>query len=643
MSEVIIGTAGHIDHGKTALVKALTDIDADRLPEEKRRGITVDLGFAELRVADHHFGFVDVPGHERFVKNMLAGASGIDLVLLVIAADEGVMPQTREHFDICRLLGVSAGIVVLTKVDLVDAETLDLAKLGVTELVAGSFLQNAPIVSVSAKTGQGIADLTNAITQIAADLPERSDQLIMRLAIDRSFSMKGFGAVVTGTLASGAITEGDEAELLPDKNRVRIRGLQTHGQSTITAQAGQRVAVNLGGVDHSRVTRGMVLCEPNVIKPTQIVDAEIEVLQDALRPLRSRQRVRIHIGTVEALARIQVLNEGGEIAPGARDLSQVRLETPIVAVPGERFILRSYSPQITIAGGSVIDAFAERHRRRDMDPVRQWLADLRHAADAQTIIKLIVNNVGASGLSASELRSRTGLRQEILKKAIEANIAAHTIVQANERYISVNEFDRLQRAAEIAVEKFHKREPLAKGMPREDLRETLFAFLPQEIFQSVIDALERAGKLTLERETVRLREHRHELSSDEAAFSEKILAIYNAAGLEVPKFEEALSEAMSHARLTPQTARKLFQLLLDSATIVKVSDEFYFAKDVIDRLTETLRRHAADTDDRLIDVPKFKDMAGVSRKYAIPLLEYFDREHVTSRVGDKRYVQKPAQ
>jgi len=346
---VIVGTAGHIDHGKTALVKALTGVDADRLPEERRRGITVDLGFAEMSVGDAHFGFVDVPGHERFVKNMLAGASGIDLVMLVIAADEGVMPQTREHFDICRLLDVKAGIIVLTKIDLVNEEDLDLARLDVAELVEGSFLNDAPVVAVSSRSGKGIDEVKETLIRLGSDLGVRNDEQVARLPIDRSFSVKGFGAVVTGTLASGSIAEGDEIDLVFVKPKLRVRGLQVHGQSVRSASAGQRVAVNLGGIDHSKIQRGMLLAEPGVLRPTQIFDAEVQVLMSAAKPLRTRQRVRVHIGTIEVLARIQVLNRTDEIAPGEVGFVQIRLETPVAAISGDRFIIRRYSPKIAIA------------------------------------------------------------------------------------------------------------------------------------------------------------------------------------------------------------------------------------------------------------------------------------------------------
>ena len=637
--EVIVGTAGHIDHGKTALVKALTGIDADRLPEEKRRGITVDLGFAEMTIGDVHFGFVDVPGHERFVKNMLAGASGIDLVMLVIAADEGVMPQTREHFDICRLLGINAGVIVLTKTDLVDAETLELAKLDATELVANSFLKDAPIIGVSSRTGDGIELLRETIRKIAGQLPARRNQLVTRLPIDRSFSMKGFGTVITGTLASGEIAEGTEMELLPDGIIVRVRGLQTHGQSVKTAAAGQRVAVNLGGIDNSEVTRGMMLVEPNILRPTQIFDAEIEVLPNAPKGLRSRQRVRIHIGTIEALARVQILNNSGEITAGEKDFVQIRLEAPVLAVPGERFIIRRYSPPATIAGGSVIDSFAAKHRKREFEKNRWYLSELQDSHnDLAVTIRLILDLATQLSFSLSDIQERTARTKKAVEAAIDSNIKTMTIVDANGRYLLSTDFEHLMGWIEAILSEFHVKEPLAKGMSREALREKLAAFIPPEVFQAVIVSLESQDKIVADRETIRLGSHERKLSPVETVFSEKIKAIYKTAGLEVPKLDEALAESIAGTNITPQNARKLFQIFLDSGELVKVTEEFYFSKGVIDRLTSALKQFADKSSDRLIDVPKFKEVAGVSRKYAIPLLEYFDREHVTSRAGDKRFI-----
>ncbi|HKX84642.1 MAG TPA: selenocysteine-specific translation elongation factor, partial [Pyrinomonadaceae bacterium] len=429
---VIVGTAGHIDHGKTALVKALTGVDADRLPEEKQRGITIDLGFAELDLGEVKIGFVDVPGHERFVKNMLAGASGIDIVLLVIAADEGVMPQTREHFDICRLLEIKNGIVVITKSDLVDEDEMDLAKLDAAELVKGSFLAGAPVIAVSSRSGDGIDALKQALVTMAANLPDRRDLRVSRLPIDRSFSVKGFGAVITGTLGSGEIKEGSDLEILPAAKKVRVRGIQTHGKSVKLAFAGQRTAVNLGGIDHSDIQRGMLLAESGALRPTQIVDAQIEVLQNAGRPIRSRQRVRVHIGTSELLARVAVLNEHREIEPGKKDFVQLTFESPVVGVLGDRFIVRSYSPQTTIAGGEILIADTTRHRAREIDGVSFFLRNLVSAPDLEKKLQLIVKNAGEWGSTFSDLQALTGLRSAFLKSSIEAGKNAGRIVEVGE-------------------------------------------------------------------------------------------------------------------------------------------------------------------------------------------------------------------
>ncbi len=639
--EVIVGTAGHIDHGKTALVKALTGIDADRLPEEKRRGITVDLGFAEMSIGDVHFGFIDVPGHERFVKNMLAGASGIDIVILVVAASEGVMPQTREHFDICRLLGIKSGIIALTKTDLVDTETLELTQLEVEELVSDSFLEKAPIVEVSSQTGNGIEQLKNELRRLSHELPQRNDRLVARLPIDRSFSMKGFGAVVTGTLASGLISEGAEMELFPQGRRVRVRGLQSHGRTAKSVTAGNRVAVNLGGIDHAEITRGMMLAESGTLQTTQIVDVEINILPGAAKPLRSRQRVRLHIGTAEELARIQLLNEQNEIAPGEKGFAQIRLEKPIVTIPGERFIIRSYSPQVTIAGGQIIDAHAPKHRRREFEDVSKALAGLRDAGDKEAArVVLMLNAQAKSGLGFTDLQARTGLRSELLQKAVADGINERLIVDAGGHYLSTTVFDALSLSAERAIEDFHRREPLSKGMSREALRDSVFAFVPEEIFQEVTSSLANEGKIVSENETVRATSHRVEFSTVETALNDKIRAIFQQARLEVPKLNDALAEAVSGTKFSTPDARKFFQRFLDSGDIVKVTDEFYFSRESIDRLTTTVREYADGTTDRVINVPSFKEIAGVSRKYAIPLLEYFDRSKITQRAGDKRIILK---
>jgi selenocysteine-specific elongation factor len=636
--DIIVGTAGHIDHGKTALVKALTGIDADRLPEEKERGITIDIGFAELDLGDVRIGFVDVPGHEKFVKNMLAGASGIDVVLLVVAADEGVMPQTREHFEICRLLGIKSGVVALTKSDLVDDETLELARLDVSELVAGSFLENAELVSVSSRTGDGLEQLKHALTVAAKNIPERSEHFFSRLSIDRSFSVKGYGAVVTGTVSSGEFFIGDEIDILPLQMPLKVRGLQSHGRKVESVHAGQRAALNLAGIDSSNLVRGMVLSEKAGLRPTHMLDARVEVLATASRPLRTRQRVRLSIGTIEALARVQVLNYDGEIEPGKADFVQFSIETPVVTIPGDRFIIRSYSPQTTVAGGSVVDPFPDRHRRKDIPDARDFLTRLSAAADHAEQIRLFLADYSDMGADPRTLAARSGLRQAKLTEALSANIEKGSIVKVGDRYIGRTAFEDLKSRTLKALEDFHRREPLAKGMKRETLREQVFTQINHSVFRAVIESLEKQHAVVAESDTVRLATYDLSLSGGNAEIRQRLERIYDDAGFEVPKLDDALAMAAEGTRSTRENARKIFQLLINDGRLVKISDDFYFSRAAIEKLIASLKAFADTTPDRLVDVPKFKEIAGISRKYAIPLLEFFDREKLTRRAGDKRLI-----
>lgn len=638
---IIIGTAGHIDHGKTALVKALTGIDADRLPEEKKRGITIDLGFAELDLGDLKIGFVDVPGHERFVKNMLAGASGIDLVMLVIAADEGVMPQTREHFDICRLLETKAGVIVLTKKDTVDDELLELVKLEAGELVQHSFLENAPMIAVSAKNGEGIDELKLQLKNLSLKIPQRKNEIIAHLPIDRSFTVKGFGTVVTGTLASGEIKIADEIELLPLGKKARVRGLQTHGTAAETVYAGQRSAINLGGIDYAEIERGQTLAPVNSLKSTQIFDAEIEVLKDASKSLKSRQRVRVHLGTAEILARVQILNEPGEIAPGEKSFAQFRLESPIVALPNERFIVRSYSPQITIAGGAVLDNSAHKHRRKDYEETNQKLVKLSQSLksdDKQTQIKIYLETAGEFGLNFSDLRARTAYIDAILNDVLKKLLDAKSVIEAEKFYIQRTQFDNLAAKTLKTIQLHHKSEPLSRGMLRETLREKVFAKFAPEIFRKTLQILTERNEIINEKDVVRIVSYSQKLSENEKRVLENLQKTYASAKLEVPTLENALIDAIAGTTLNKTNARKIFQLLLDSGELVKVTEDFYFSGEIIKELIGKIKTSAAESADKLIDVPKFKDIAGISRKYAIPLLEYFDREKITQRAGDKRLI-----
>jgi len=640
MSSLIVGTAGHIDHGKSALVRALTGIDPDRLPEEKKRGITIDLGFADLELDDLRLGFVDVPGHERFVKNMLAGAHGIDLLALVIAADEGVMPQTREHFDICRLLGVRNGLVVITKKDLVDDEMLALVEDEARELVTGSFLEDAPVIPVSSRTGAGLDDLKSQLAALGKRVPARSLDFTMRLPIDRAFSMKGFGSVVTGTLISGKITEGDELELLPSKVNVRVRGLQVHNKSVHEAHAGQRTAVNLAGVDTAQIERGMVLAPPNRLLPAQVIDVWIDVLPNASRAVRSRSRVRFHIGAAEVLGRVRVLETSPEIALGKGGLAQLRLEAPVVAVHGDRFILRSYSPAETIAGGVIVDPFATKHRGREMQNtvalLRQLMRDDRAAKFAG-----FVKASGNRGLRIADVAAATGWTNDVLNNVAKKVQAEGSMIEAGGVYLGRESFDRLSQAVIDELERYHKRERLARGMLRETLREKVFAHSLPELFAGVIARLEAAGAVVSEKDIVRSSKHSVGLSGQDAELSKRIEQLYLAAGVEAPSIDEAMTKAGVPAAQRAQ-ARKLMQLLIDGRTLVRIQGEMFMHANVLEDLKTKLRDYAAAHEpERLIDVAAFKDLAGVSRKYAIPLLEYFDREQVTRRAGDKRLILKP--
>lgn len=639
VASVIVGTAGHIDHGKSALVRALTGSDPDRLPEEKRRGITIDLGFADLDLGDVRIGFVDVPGHERFVKNMLAGAHGIDVVALVIAADEGVMPQTREHFDICRLLNVQRGLIVITKTDLIENELLDLVKDEVAELVAGSFLEGAPVVAVSAKTGTGLDDLRRELKQVSLLVPKRSTGILPRLPIDRVFAMKGFGAVVTGTLVSGFISEGDELELFPTHERVRARGVQVHGQPVASANAGQRTAVNLGGIETAAIERGMLLAPVSSLQATQILDAEVSVLASAPRALRSRARVRFHIHAVEVLARVQVLESNEQIPPGQSGFVQLRLESPVAAVAGEHFIIRSYSPSVTIAGGRILDPLSTKHRGRDLNEVRRRLVTLTEDDPASQLSVFVIAS-GDQGLRKQDLVARTGWEDERLTPALNEAIQKQLIVDCGGVFLDPKRFGNLRDSALEEVSEHHKREPLARGLARETLRDRHFAHLPAEVFRNVMAELEQSGLLVSEKDLVRRPEHVLELSDADVALQNRLDSLYERAGLEPPGLDEALLAAGAGA--TQKThARKILQLLLDRGGLVRVQGDLLFHNKAIGELIAKLKKFALENaNDPSLDVATFKELAGVSRKYAIPLLEFLDRTRVTRRAGDRRQILK---
>ena len=636
---IIIGTAGHIDHGKSSLVQALTGKDPDRLPEEKRRGITIDLGFADLELGDVRVGFVDVPGHERFVKNMLAGVHGIDAVALVIAADEGVMPQTREHFDICRLLGVKRGLVVITKTDLVEEDMVLLVRAEAVELVAGSFLEGAPMVPLSARTGKGLDELRMVLAKIASEAAPRSSEFVTRLPVDRAFTMKGFGSVVTGTLVAGEICEGDELELLPVGLRVRARGVQVHGAAVRVAHAGQRTAVNLAGIDTSSIERGMVLAGVGRLVSTQIIDVELGVLHSAPRAIRTRSRVRVHLGSAETLARVRVLNPSGEIAPGEKGFAQLRLESPMVALHDERFIVRSYSPAATIAGGTILDPSATKHRGKELTATDRRLRALMNSHQPAKLAAFVEASAG-NGLRQGQLTAITGWTSEVLSRVAKEAQAEGNVLDVDGVFIARESMEHLSRAAVEEVKLHHQRQPLSRGLARETLRERHFSHVPVEVFKAVVARLENQNVLVAEKDLVRAAEHSLDLSGDDIDISKRIAGVYDNARLEAPLVDQALERAGVSA--TQRThGRKILQRLIDNGTLVRVQDEMFIHRHALEQLKRLLDEYAAKHEpERLIDVATFKDLTGVSRKYAIPLLEYLDRERITRRAGDRRIIMR---
>jgi len=645
MRSVVVGTAGHIDHGKSALVCALTGTDPDRLKEEQARGITIDLGFAHTAIDGINFAFVDVPGHERFVKNMLAGVGGIDLVVLVVAADEAVMPQTREHFDICRLLHVPAGLVALTKSDLVDADTLELARLEVRELATGSFLDRALVVPVSSKTGAGLEDLRRALVDVSAKAKRRDAGSVVRLPIDRVFSMKGFGTVVTGTLVSGAIAIDDELALLPSNGvsgfsrTVKVRGVQVHGQKQSTVSAGHRTAVNLSGVDVQDVSRGQNLVTPGAFEMTRVADAIVEVLPSA-KPLKHGQRVRFHQGTAELLGRVSMVGaDATSVASGGRGYIRLRLESHAVLSRGDRYILRAYSPPLTIAGGVILDpqpprtairsaAALDRMRRLEDDP-----------------IVAMIDDAGASGLPVAALVTRAAIDPRDVDARVDGLVGVKQAERAGDRLVAPTVLARTRDAIAAALAELHKTSPLSEGMPRDELRGRAFAGLPRRsvsgaktggtvaVFDSALADLERQGTVVV-KDRVALATHRVALSPEEDRARDAIERAFRSGGLKPPE----LSAVGAEAGVTPAVADRVVKLLQRQKVLVRV-DTLLFHEEALKRLkAEVAALKTGANQTARIDVATFKERFGVSRKFAIPLLEYLDRERVTRRMGDARVI-----
>jgi selenocysteine-specific elongation factor len=628
---VIIGTAGHIDHGKSALIEALTGTNPDRLEEEKRRGITIDLGFAFLQLDDVRMGFVDVPGHERFVHNMLAGAGGIDLVMLVVAANEGIMPQTREHFDICQMLGISRGIVAITKIDLVEQDATDLVKLEAEEFVRGSFLERAPIIGVCSKTGAGIEEIKAALLRVALGVPGKDASRHVRLPIDRAFVMKGFGTVVTGTLISGTLRVEQEVELLPGGKRLRIRGLHSGGHAVEQANAGQRTAVNLADIETGEIERGMVLAAPGVFRPTNKIDVRLSLLASA-RPLKTGARVHFHQGTTDTIAAISLLNQA-QLTPGSTAFAQVQLGEPVVVLPGDRFVIRQFSPVVTIGGGTVLDAQAVRHKKRDVS-VSTFLETIERGNREETLAALAAQD--ARGAVLGKLIARTGWLETEIRETAKKLIATKQVRIVCDHPLILTSRDRMEdvlRAIEAGIEQFHTKNPLLPGIAKEQLRGGVAGKIGPEMFRAALDELVGRGKITISGDIVQRAKREIALTPEEAKAKEQIAREFEGAGLAAP----AVAEVLKRVHMDAARSRKLLQMLIREKTLVKITEELLLHRTALENLHRLLTGYKEQRGPKL-PIPAFKELAGITRKYAIPLLEFLDREGLTRRAGDERVI-----
>ncbi len=635
MKQIILGTAGHIDHGKTSLIKAITGIDTDRLKEEKERGITIELGFASLDLpSGQHLGIVDVPGHEKFVKNMVAGATGIDIVVMVIAADEGVMPQTREHMEICTVLGVQHGMVVLTKVDMVDDEWLELVMEDVREFVQGTFLENAPIIAVSSVNGQGIPEFIAQLDELSQNVPDRPASSIFRLPIDRVFTMKGFGTVITGTLVSGQVNVGDSIMVYPLGITSKVRGIQVHNQSVNNAEAGMRTAINFQGLEKTAIQRGEVLSSPGALKSSYMIDVSLHFLPSIPKSIKNRTLVRFHTGTSEILGNL-ILLDREELAPGDTVVAQLRLNTPVALVKEDRFVIRSYSPIRTIGGGQVLNPIPKKHKRLNENSV-EGLKRLNSQTPDQ-IVSYLVNESGYEGIRFSDLKIMTNVPEKQLERVLQDLMSNKTVLQSdreNRTYIHSEIVSNLKTNMLDYLKHYHESFALKAGMPKEELKTKLPPNLASKLFNLILNQMIKTEQIFQEENTVRLASHTISLGADQAAVRDKILNAYLNSGLQPPYFK-ALSKTLD---IDPARSRDVLMHLVEEGHLVKTKEDLYFHAAAIENLKKRLVGFLESGGE--ITTPQFKEMTGVSRKFVIPLAEYFDATNVTLRVGDVRMLRK---
>ncbi|HEY3308395.1 MAG TPA: selenocysteine-specific translation elongation factor [Desulfuromonadaceae bacterium] len=635
MKHLILGTAGHIDHGKTSLVKALTGIDTDRLKEEKARGITIELGFAHLDLpGGFQFGIVDVPGHEKFVRTMVAGVGGMDLVMLVIAADEGIMPQTREHLDILRLLGVKSGLVALTKRDMIDPEWLALVTEEVRDFVAGSFLETAPVVAVSARTGQGLEELRRELVGLAETIEEKRREGPFRLPVDRVFTMPGFGTIATGTLLSGEMRVGDELENLPAGREGRIRGIQAHGSKVDKGRAGQRLAVNLQGFDLDQVRRGDVIVPRGVFRATRAVDVRLDYLSTAPRDLKHRTMLRLHSATYEVPVQV-ILLDRNLLKPGESTYAQLRLKEPALLLSGDSYILRISSPATTVGGGVVLDPFPPRHRRRSAEAI--CLLDALAGAEHQQIVTLIISQSLLTGIAYDEILLRSGLPRKVLDATLATLLSSGEVLQMTREprlFISLDALEKLKKWLVSELTVFMEANPLKEGMGKEELKTRLPKRSDQRFFTPLLAALERDALVIPDREIVKPAGLAMPKTAPGDGLGARISELLQEGGNEPP----TIKELIERLRCDEKTLRDNLALLIRNGCAVRISNDLFYSSTALDGLREKLVALLREKGE--IAPPEYREITGLSRKFLIPLLEHFDSEKITIRVGDKRMLRK---
>lgn len=634
MKHLIIGTAGHVDHGKTVLVEKLTGTNTDRLKEEKDRGISIELGFASMTLNNgQQAGIVDVPGHERFIKNMLAGVGGIDMVILVIAADEGVMPQTREHMDIIQLLQINKGVVVITKIDLVDDELLDLVREDVYDFISQTVLSGAPVCEVSAFTGQGLDRLKEVIIEIAETIPPKPETGLPRLPIDRVFSITGFGTVVTGTLVSGRLEVGDNVEIYPQGILSRIRSLQVHGQKQESGVAGQRVAVNLTGVETSDISRGNVLAAPGTLKPWNRVDVKLHLLKSAPRPVKNRTRARVYLGTEEILSRV-ILLDREELPPGEDCYAQLIMEQLVACAKNDRFVIRSYSPMLTIGGGKVIDPAARKHKRFKPEVIdalktREKGTPAELAEQFFNMEETLHSPQNITPLADFEPEEKGNILNELVEKSKVKKINGDLPL-----YVGAKIYDRWVKQITTLVEKYHGQYPLREGYPKEELRSRKFSQLTSKQFQQLLQTIENDGFVKLYTRSVSAPSFEPKPDDKQAKIIAQIITKYREAKYQPPGW----TEVSKHFKLNENQANEILQYLLRQEILIKIADNILFHNEILKKAQLQIGRYLKENNE--ISIGETRDILKTSRKYTLPLLEYFDSRKITRRVGDIRVAGK---